>query len=379
MALPGTIEMLDTLVSEPSVSCTDADIDRSNVRVIEHLATWLDDLSFDVEVVELPDVPGKANLIARRGSNDGDGLVLAGHTDTVPCDPHLWDVDPFGITEKGDAFYGLGTCDMKGFFPLALNAVAAFEGETLTKPLTVVATCDEETSMDGARYLESKGFLQARAAVIGEPTGMQPIRAHKGIMMLSIQIEGASGHSSNPALGKNAIEAAHQVIARLIEYRIALAERHQHLDFEVAVPTLNFGCLHAGDNPNRICGSAELQIDLRTLPGMDSETVLGEVTDVILAASDFPTTVTPLMHPVSAHETAADGHLVRTLERLTGTPSGVVAFGTEAPFFDALGMETVIFGAGSIDQAHQPNEFLPARQIEPMERTLAALIDHYCR
>lgn len=380
MALPGTIEMLETLVSEPSVSCTDADIDRSNVAVIEHLANWLDDLSFQVEVVPLPDVPGKANLIARRGGTAPDGLVLAGHTDTVPCDPHLWDVDPFAITEKSDSFYGLGTCDMKGFFPLALNAVAAFEGETLTKPLTVVATCDEETSMDGARYLESKGFLKARAAVIGEPTDMRPIRAHKGIMMLSIQIEGASGHSSNPALGKNAIEAMNRVISRLIDFREALAERHQHLDFEVAVPTLNFGCLHGGDNPNRICGSAELQIDLRTLPGMDSATILGELSDEVLAAaSDFPTTVTPLMKPVSAHETDADGHLVRTLERLTGKSSGVVAFGTEAPFFDALGMETVVFGAGSIDQAHQPNEFLPAAQIEPMQRALTALVDHYCR
>ncbi len=380
MALPGTIEMLDTLVSTPSVSCTDADIDRSNAAVIEHLANWLDELSFDVEVIPMPDVPGKANLIARRGGTGPDGLVLAGHTDTVPCDPHLWDVDPFAITEKGDSFYGLGTCDMKGFFPLALNAVAAFEGESLTKPLTVVATCDEETSMDGARYLQSKGFLKARAAVIGEPTDMRPVRAHKGIMMLSIQIEGASGHSSNPALGKNAIEAANQIISRLIRYREALAERHRHLDFEVAVPTLNFGCLHGGDNPNRICGSAELQIDFRTLPGMDSETILAELTaEVIAAAGDFPITVTPLMKPVSAHETDADGHLVRTLERLSGKTSGVVAFGTEAPFFDALGMETVVFGAGSIDQAHQPNEFLPAAQIDPMERALTALIDHYCR
>ena len=127
--LPDTTTMLETLVKEPSVSCTSAAHDKSNLGVINHLATWLESLAFDVEVVPLPDKPGKANLIAKlnpagAGIEDG-GLVLAGHTDTVPCDESLWRVDPYELTDEGERIYGLGTCDMKGFFPIALGAAAA--------------------------------------------------------------------------------------------------------------------------------------------------------------------------------------------------------------------------------------------------------------
>ena len=213
--LPTFHEMLTQLVAEPSVSSTSPDIDRSNLRVIEHLANWLDGLGFQTEVMPLPNRPDKANLIATLGAsvNDGlGGLVLAGHTDTVPFDEALWNSDPFTIKDDGERLYGLGSCDMKGFFPVALEAAAAFSQKQLNAPLTIVATSDEESSMAGGRYLLESGKPKADFAIIGEPTAMQPVFAHKGISMMSIKIEGASGHSSDPSLGANALDAMHAVM-----------------------------------------------------------------------------------------------------------------------------------------------------------------------
>jgi len=378
VASPEPIEMLSTLIAEPSVSCINAAHDQSNLRVIHHLANWLEDLDFTVDVQALPHKPGKANLVARRGSG-ADGLALAGHTDTVPCDEGLWSVDPFALTERDSRYYGLGTSDMKGFFPLALAAAARYRGSKLCRPLTIVATSDEESSMDGARCLAANGVLTGAAAVIGEPTSLRPVRAHKGVAMISIAVAGASGHSSNPDLGDNALDAMHEVLTALKSFRAELAARHVDPAFEVRVPTLNLGCLHAGDNPNRICEHAELQIDLRLVPGMDTHRVIDEMrVRVEDACGETPVTVKPLFEPVPPYATAADGQLVRTVESLSGQPARTVAFGTEAPFFQSLGMETVVFGPGSIDQAHQPDEYIDAAQLKPAEEALAALIGHYC-
>ena len=378
MPLPTPVEMLGSLVAEPSVSCTDPQRDQGNLAVLQHLAGWLEDLRFDVQLLPLPERPNKGNLIARRGDGEG-GLVLAGHTDTVPCDEALWRVDPFTLSRRGHRLYGLGTCDMKGFFAAALPAAARHAEARLRHPLTIVATADEETSMAGARVLAEQGLPKATAAVIGEPTGLAPVRAHKGVAMLTIVVRGASGHSSNPALGDNALEAMHRVMGALLRFRDALGARHVNPAFEVAVPTLNLGCLHAGDNPNRICGHAALQIDLRLLPGMDTPTVIDDLRAQVQAASgDTPACVETNFQPVSPYETPAQGPLVRTLEALSGQSARTVAFGTEAPFYQALGMETVVFGAGAIEQAHQPDEFLDERQLQPMQDALVKLIAQYC-
>ena len=387
MKLPRTREMFRTLVGEPSVSCNVAAHDQSNLRVIGHLATWLEDLGFAAEVLPLPDAPGKANLIATLApaepGEDGspEGLVLSGHTDTVPCNESLWSRDPFALTEAGDRFYGLGTCDMKGFFPVALDAARRFAERRLAHPLTIVATSDEESSMAGARYLESLGRPKARAAVIGEPTSLRPIHAHKGIMLLSIKLTGKSGHSSNPARGSNALDAMHAAMGELVAFRKELAGLYENTAFEVSVPTLNLGCLHAGDSPNRICETAELQIDLRSLPGMDHAPIRDEMAsrlDGVAANTGTSICLSYLSPPLPPYETPSDGPLVGLLERLSGKRAGTVAFGTEAPFLRALGMETVVFGPGSIDQAHQPDEYLDASCIAPATDALSALIEAYC-
>ena len=190
----------------------------------------------------LPNRPDKANLIATLGANGKPhpgGLVLAGHTDTVPVDPSLWQSDPFQLRDSDQRFYGLGSCDMKGFLPVALHASAAFVERDLAAPLTIVATSDEESSMAGSRYLLESGKPKADYAIIGEPTAMQPIYAHKGVSMISVQVQGAAGHSSDPSLGHNALETMHPVVGALMQFRDELAQQHQHPSFAVNVPTLN--------------------------------------------------------------------------------------------------------------------------------------------
>ena len=387
--LPEFDEMLAQLVAEPSVSSTQADVDRSNVRVIEHLANWLDDIGFETELLPLPNTAGKANLIATLAPNqkpagreeDNGGLVLAGHTDTVPFDENKWQSDPFALTDQDDRLYGLGTCDMKGFFPLALSAAASFLDAKRSAPITVVATADEESSMAGARYLKERGVPRARYAVIGEPTDLTPVYAHKGIAFLSIRLQGQSGHSSNPELGRNSLDAMHQVMGALLSFRQKLAETHQNPAFSVHIPTLNLGCLHAGDSPNRICSHAELQIDLRLLPGMDTTQTIEHLSQQVqqsIAHLDIQCDITPHYPPIPPFETDPEGDLVRSLSRFSGNPPTTVAFGTEGHFLQSLGMETVVFGAGSIDQAHQPNEYLAREQISPGLNVIQQVIHRYC-
>jgi len=380
MPLPNFQEMLGTLVAEPSVSCRSPDIDQPNIRVIEHLASWLDDLGFATELLPLPDAPGKANLIATFGPGTG-GVALAGHTDTVPFDEEKWRFDPITVTEADNRFYGLGTCDMKGFFPVALSVVEEFRNARLKAPIIIVATSDEESSMAGARYLAECGKPRCDYAIIGEPTGLRPVYAHKGLMMFSIRLQGSSGHSSNPDLGTSALDAMHSVMGELMRFRVDLAARYRNPGFDVEMPTLNLGCLRAGDSPNRICGQAELQIDLRILPGMDSEAIYAELQTVLeetAARHGTPLEIEAFYPPIPPFETPRDCDLVQTLATQSGEPPCTVAFGTEGHFMQSLGMETVIFGPGSIDQAHQPDEYLAHDQIEPAKSALREVIKRYC-
>jgi acetylornithine deacetylase len=350
---------LAQLVALPSVSCGVASWDMSNLPVIELLANWFGDLGFSTQIIPLPQT-GKANLIATLGSGDG-GLVLAGHSDTVPYDANRWQTDPFKLTEKDGKLFGLGATDMKGFFPVILEAVKPFLNQPLKHPLIILATADEESSMSGARALAESGKPKARYAVIGEPTELVPIRMHKGIMMEAIRVRGQAGHSSNPALGKSALDAMTQVMSELISLRGELQLKYRNAGFAVQTPTLNLGCIHGGDGANRICGECELHFDLRLLPGMDNE--------------ELRTAIQNRLTPIAE---TAESELVKVCEQLTGNASESVAFATEAPFMQQLGMQTVVLGPGSINQAHQPDEFIPIDQLEPAVKIVQSLIQKFC-
>jgi len=378
--VPNVREMLERLVGLPSISSASAEWDQSNEPVVRTLGEWLEALGFSVEILAVPGMLGKYNLVATLGRGSG-GLVLAGHTDTVPFDDKRWQSDPFTLTERDNRWYGLGTCDMKGFFPLAIEAAKAFTAGDLKQPLIILATADEESSMNGARALAEAGKPKARYAVIGEPTSLRPVRMHKGIMMERLTFEGQSGHSSDPGLGRNALEGMHEALGELLALRQDWQEQYRNPNFDVQVPTLNLGCIHGGDSPNRICARCELHFDLRPLPGMNMENLRQTILQKIQPVAERRGLIMefePLFDGVPPFETPPDAVLVKACERLTGHTAQAVAFATEAPWLQKLGMETLVMGPGSIDQAHQPDEFLELSQLEPTVKILRGLIRQFC-
>ena len=382
--IPDIKSSIKQLLSIPSISCTSPEIDQGNLHVINLLAEWFHGIGFYCEIQAIENHKNKANLIATLGSGN-NGLVLAGHTDTVPCDDMRWQVEPFNLTEKDNRFYGLGSCDMKSFFAVIIAALKQLDTKKFQQPLIVLATADEETSMAGAKAISKQasqlGIHNARYAVVGEPTDMQPVHMHKGMMMEAIQLTGQAGHSSNPALGNNALEAMHKVINELMAWRDELQSKYHNPMFEVPVPTMNFGHIHGGDNPNRICGSCELQIDIRPLPGMKISDLRHEMQrrlKHVLINTGIALNTVPLFDGVDAMATDKHSALVKLAEKMTRSESQAVAFGTEAPYYNALGLETIVMGPGSIKQAHQPDEYIEIKALNPAVDIIRQLIVHYC-
>ena len=381
------IHRVSALVAADSVSSPDPHWDSSNRKVINRIAEYAQSDGWAVESQELgSDANTKANLIASLGDcgetgGQPSGLVLSGHTDTVPFDAEGWDSDPLTLDERDGRLYGLGSTDMKGFFAVALEAAAAFDPKEVKSPLYVLATADEESTMRGARALTRDYLPQARAAVVGEPTDLRPMRMHKGIMMQGVKMRGRSGHSSDPDLGNNVIDALPTLLAVLSNYRDELAQKFRCELMAVPVPTLNFGCVHGGDSPNRICGELDFSFDVRMLPGLEYQDVERDLNSRLIeiaALHGIDIEMRRLVEPVPAFEQAKDSDLVIACEHASGQVSDAVNFATEAPFLQSLGLETIVMGPGSIDVAHQPNEYLPLDQIQPAVETLRALIRRYC-
>ncbi len=372
------------LIRLPSVSSIDSAHDMSNRNVIDVLANWFDALGFDCEIMPVSNSPEKCNLIAKRGENKSggnSGLVLSGHTDTVPYDLNGWDTDPFSLTKKEGCYYGLGTADMKSFFPIILETLERLADTKFSAPITVVATADEESTMLGARLIQQNNKVSGRYCIIGEPTGLKPIHSHKGIIIETIQIEGRSGHSSDPTFGNSALEGMHDVISSLREWRNELQAEFTNKDFKLPVPTMNFGRIHGGDSPNRICANCELSLDLRMLPGMKLEELSEQLRNRVkltLASSGLKVEFNNLFNGIPPMQTARDSEIIALSEELTQHRSECVAFGTEGPFYNDMGIETVILGPGDIDVAHQPNEFLQIDRIEPMINILSKMLLHFC-
>jgi len=382
------VSRVTKLVAADSVSSPDPTWDSSNRKVINHLSAYAERDGWSVDIQELESGgDGKANLIATLGNKENTedepaGLVLSGHTDTVPFDAGGWNSDPLKLTERDGKLYGLGSTDMKGFFAVALEAASAFDPAKFKAPLYLLATADEESTMNGARSLSRAQLPFAKAAIVGEPTDLRPMRMHKGIMMQGVTLRGQSGHSSDPELGNNVIEALPTLLSVLSRYRDELAQQFRCELMAVPVPTINFvGCVHGGDSPNRICGELDFSFDVRMLPGLeyaDVERDLNARLIEIAALHDIDIEMRRLVEPVPAFEQAEGSDLVVACEHVSGQIADAVNFATEAPFLKSLGLETIVMGPGSIDVAHQPNEYMPLDQIQPAIDTLRGLIQRYC-
>jgi acetylornithine deacetylase len=321
------VSRVTELVAADSVSSPDPTWDSSNRKVINHLSAYAERDGWSVDIQELESGgDGKANLIATLGNKENAedepaGLVLSGHTDTVPFDAGGWNSDPLKLTERDGKLYGLGSTDMKGFFAVALEAASAFDPAKFKAPLYLLATADEESTMNGARSLSRAQLPLAKAAIVGEPTDLRPMRMHKGIMMQGVTLRGQSGHSSDPELGNNVIEALPTLLSVLSRYRDELAQQFRCELMAVPVPTINFGCVHGGDSPNRICGELDFSFDVRMLPGLeyaDVERDLNARLIEIAALHDIDIEMRRLVEPVPAFEQAEGSDLVVACEHVSG-------------------------------------------------------------
>jgi acetylornithine deacetylase len=354
--------------------------DQSNRGVIDTLAEWAEEAGFAVERLPVEGEPGKSNLIATFGRGAG-GLVLAGHTDTVPYDLSRWTSDPFVLREAEGKLFGLGTSDMKGFLALALEAVAGLDPDTLSSPVVLLATADEESSMAGARALVRAQRPRGRHAVIGEPTDMRPVRAHKGVMLERLRVIGRSGHASDPRLGNSALDGMAKVLDAVIAFRTELAQRFANPIFELPSPTMNLGRIHGGDSGNRICGECELDVDVRVLPGMDVDALRVELrqrAEHALSGTGLVLEHRPLFLGSPPHELSPEAPILKATEELTGEGAVSVAFGTEAPFLAELGADTIVMGPGDIAQAHKPDEYLRVDRLAPTVDVLRGLVQRFC-
>ncbi|MCG7535686.1 acetylornithine deacetylase [Pseudoalteromonas sp. OOF1S-7] len=385
MTLPDFKTMYRELIARPSVSALDASLNQSNRAVIELLAQWCEQLGFSTEITELHAAPGKFNLLARRCppgmAEHSGGLMLAGHTDTVPFDDSRWNFDPFTLSEQDNRLYGLGSIDMKGFFAFVLKALEELEDLKQSAPIMILATADEEITMAGAQEIARHSNLKPERCIIGEPTDMVPVYTHKGHMSSAIRITGRSGHSSDPDRGLNAIEIMQQVITNLLQLKEDLKNKYSLEDFAIPYPTLNLGHIHGGDNANRICGCCELHIDLRPLPGLsiaELQALLLQAVAPINARYPDSVSVLDLHDPIPDFHGTRDCALVTLAEKISGQKAVAVNYCTEAPFLQQLGCETIVMGPGSIAQAHQPDEYLAMEKIKPSQQILTELIKQQC-
>ena len=361
---------LAELIAFPSVSSD------SNLEVIAYLAARLEASGARVEI--LPDAGGaKANLWATLGPEGDGGLVLSGHTDVVPVTDQAWSSDPFVMSERDGRLYGRGTCDMKGFLAACLTLAPQFAAAPLTRPVHFAFTHDEEVGCLGAqdlvRQLKARN-LNPHMAIVGEPTQMQLVDGHKGCHEYSVHFQGLEGHGSTPDLGVNAVEYAARYVTRLLELRADLRARAPaDSPFDPPWTTLNIGALHGGSAHNVIAPRAQLDWEMRPVQPGDAAYVLTQI------QSFCDTELLPEMrrvHPDAAITTEVIGEVAgleprprnaarRLLMRLTGANgAGLVPFGTEAGLFQSLGLDVVLCGPGSIEQAHKADEFLSVAQLQ---------------
>lgn len=373
------LQRYQQLIEIPTISSLEPQFDLTNRPLIELLASWLADFGFKTEIIKVEGSREKYNLLATYGEGEG-GLLLAGHTDTVPFDEGRWQFAPFKLTEKDGKFYGLGSADMKGFFAFVVDAVSQIDLSKLTKPLRILATADEETTMLGARTFAQHAHIRPDCAIIGEPTSLKPIRAHKGHLAEAVRIIGKSGHSSDPANGVNAIEIMHQATCNLLALKHRLQQDFRNELFKVPYPTMNFGNIHGGDALNRICACCELQLEIRPLPHLavqDLQDLLQQSLAPLIVEYGDRIEIRHLHGGIPGYECEHSAQIVQVVEKLLGEKCEAVNYCTEAPFINQL-CPTLVLGPGAIEQAHQPDEFLDSRFVRPTQALLTKLIHHFC-
>lgn len=375
------LEMLEKLVAFPSVSRD------SNLPVIDFIEDYLK--AYGVESTRVYNDEGnKASLYATVGPQVPGGVVLSGHTDVVPVDGQDWQTDPFTVTQKGDRLYGRGTCDMKGFLSLGLAELPAMIEADLARPIHFAFSYDEELACLGAWDLVAemaKHVAMPAAVIVGEPTNMEVVTGHKGLINLITRIRGFEVHSSLAHTGVSAVAIA----ARLVNYLTETSEQNRqaadsHNPFVPNWTTLHCGQIEGGTAHNIVARDCWFATDIRAIP---TETprqfydrylayVREEVEPAMQAIHRDTGIEIEVLSEVPGLAPETNGAAEELARSLTGdNGSHVVSYGTEAGQFQGAGFSVVVCGPGSIEQAHQPNEYLEVSELEKGRKFIQDLIE----
>ncbi|MCO6520864.1 MAG: acetylornithine deacetylase [Snodgrassella sp.] len=380
---------MDTLDWLRQLIAFDTTSRQSNLALINHVASYLESRKLSPWLAH--NVSGdKANLFVTIAASDGStsgGLVFSGHTDVVPVDGQDWLSDPFVADVRDGCVYGRGSSDMKGFIASVLAAVPAMQAARLKRPLHIALSFDEEIGCLGAPImlaeLEKRG-LQPQSCIVGEPTSMQMVVAHKGIHTFCCEVHGKNAHSSLTPNGVNAIEYA----ARLIVFINQLAQQLQQradLDhaFDVPFATVSTGLIRGGTAINIVPDYCAFEFDYRNLPHMTVEELIKPVehyiTTELLPAmrAVAPEATIKLTHNVQvpALNDANNQQLYALINQLVDTDQRAkVAYVTEGGQFQNSGISTVVCGPGSITVAHKANEYIELEQLNRCDHFLHRLI-----
>lgn len=374
-------EMLARLVAYDTTSRN------SNLELITFVEDYL--ASHGVASRRIEYQPGKMNLFATIGPTDRGGIILSGHSDVVPVDGQDWTVEPFVLSERDGRLYGRGTSDMKGFIATALALTPAFKARPLKTPIHLAISCEEETGCRGVRpMIEALGKIlpTALGVIVGEPTNMKVIDTQKGIASFITEVRGLEGHSSEPARGVNAIFAAGHLVVEM--ERIALALRSaadSSSRFDAPYTTLHVGVISGGTAKNIIPGRCAITWEMRLLPGASPDEAVEQIAQraalletEMKKISPLASIVTRQINAVPALHATPGSVLQALIMKIVRTNKVYAAsYATEASLFQHAGMDALICGPGSIEQAHKADEYIEVDQIEQCTRFLRELAS-YC-
>lgn len=374
-----TQEILDRLVGFDTVSA------RSNLEMVDYVEAFLSARGFRVTRLADPDMP-KAGLCAQIGPG-GAGVLLSGHSDVVPAGQG-WTRDPFRLSREGGRLYGRGTTDMKGFVAAMLSAADRAARLPLAEPLKLVLSYDEEVGCTGiARMMDRLAPLlgSPRAAIVGEPTGMQVATGHKGKRAFRAVVTGEAGHSSLAPLYANAIQVAADFVWELRSLQDDLAKTGARDDgYDIPYSTVHVGTISGGSALNIVPDRAELSLEFRHLAADDPDHLRARIDAAAARAVEAhgaPAGITIEQvagYPGLATDETAE--VVRMVEDLAGQGRTKVAYGTEAGFFAARGIPTVVCGPGSMEgQGHKADEYIGENQLAACDAMLDRLLAQMCR
>ena len=348
---------------------------QSNLALIDWVEAQL--MPLGAVCQRIPNAEGtKANLWVRIGPDIAGGIILSGHTDVVPVDGQNWATDPFELTEREGLLYGRGTCDMKGFVALCLAFAPEFAKLGLAKPIHFAFSYDEEVGCLGAPEMISQIIAHGArpdAVWVGEPSLWQTVSGHKGITDIRVDVYGHEAHSSLPSLGVSANHIALDLMMVLREIAKDLSTQGPEASlFEPAYPTLTIGEIHGGTALNILARHCHFGFDLRCPPGFDADAILKPFFEAVDQADQdlrarFPECRIEVTHGCAVPPLAPtpDNPAEILVRALTGDNAmRAVSYATEAGQFHEAGLPAVICGPGSIEQAHKPNEFVAASQLE---------------